>query len=288
MNRHTLATPPQKHRRSSAVSQILKAITDTAPKQPQFWEVLNSEGDSSLRVRVASDAETRRKAYALAYRVYSRSGYTSGNTSGLCVSAYDGFAGTITLLAEDTQGREAGTISLVFDSNLGLPCHEIYRDEVEAVRRQGCRIVEVTRLAIDDDVPNARGLLLQLFSLSYIFAKYVGGCTDMLIEINPRHVEYYRRCLRFEQVGPERPCPRVNGAPAVLMKMDFSVIEQAVQGHTAGRDACGRRLHPYPFTQEEEQRAAKFLSHHHRTMTFSELRLFNIVCAGAETAGSRA
>src|SRR6185436_10812143 len=118
------------------------------------------------------------------------------------------------LLAEDETGRACGTISLVFDSTLGLPCNEIYRDEVATVRGQGCKLVEVTRLAIEDDIPNARTLLQHLFYLAYIFARFVGGCTDMIIEVNPRHVLYYKRYLRFEQIGTETACPRVKGAPA--------------------------------------------------------------------------
>jgi hypothetical protein len=273
-----LALKTPKPRRSTAVSQVLRAIT-TQDLLPDVWQVMTAEGNSEFSVRVASDHDTRRKAYALAYRVYRRCGYVEESTTQLCVSPYDAFTGTITLLAEDKNGREIGTVSLVFDSPLGLPCSEIYGEEVNAVRNQGRKLVEVTRLAIEEDAPNPRNLLLHLFSLSYIFARHVGGCTDMIIEVNPRHVDYYRRFLRFDQIGPERPCPRVKDAPAVLMCMNFSHIEAALQGHAGGRDKNGKRLHPYPFTREDEMRAARFLSGHHTPMTFHELIAFKI--AGA-------
>src|SRR5262249_22741319 len=88
---------------------------------------------------------------------------------------------------------------------------------------------------------------------------------------------FYRRLLRFEQVGAEKPCPRVKGAPAVLLRMDCAVMERAVSnGHAAGRDREGRRLHPYPYSSEAERQAAPYMASQHRPMTFDELAHFKI------------
>jgi len=265
---------PQKMRRPSAVSQVLRAISEEEINDA--WEVKTAEGQQQFRIRVASDLALRKKAYHLAYRVYRQCGYIEESASELCVSTYDAYAGTITLLAEDLQGREAGTITMVFDSSFGLPCNEIYGEEVDVLRRQGRSLVEFTRLAIDDQAPNAKALLFHLFSLSYAFARCGGGASDMLIEVNPRHVPYYKRMLRFEQVGPEKPCPRVKGAPAVLLRMDFASMDATLDGYSTGLDRDGKRIHPYPFSYDEERRVAQFLAQHHRAMTFSELKNFSL------------
>jgi hypothetical protein len=89
-----------RRRRPSAVSQVLKAISLEAEKDKDAWKV-SGEGRGDFTIRVASDLETRRRAYALAWRVYHRSGYVHGDPNGMCVSAYDAFTGTITLLAQD-------------------------------------------------------------------------------------------------------------------------------------------------------------------------------------------
>lgn len=47
--------------------------------------------------------------------MFNITGYAS-NSEGLCASVYDTDPQTFTLLAKDRHGREAGTISLVFDS----------------------------------------------------------------------------------------------------------------------------------------------------------------------------
>jgi len=264
-----------RRRKPSAVSQVLKAITLDDVRE-EVWKVAGGDGHSDFSIRVASEQATRRRAFALAWRIYHHAGYVNGDPDGLCVSAYDAFTGTVTLLAQDSTGRDVGTISIVFDSSLGLPCNEIYREEVDQARAEGRMLVEFTRLAIEDDVPNARTLMMHMFSMAYIFGRHVGRCSDILVEVNPRHVEYYKRLLRFEVVGPERPCPRVKGAPAVLLKMDCAGMDLAQQSNSGGRDEKGRRLHQYPFSVDEQQRAADFLSRQHRPMTLIEMQSFNI------------
>ena len=54
------------------------------------------------------------------------------------------------------------------------------------------------------------------------------GCTDILIEINPRHRAFYERLLEFEQLGSERICERVN-APAILMHLSCAKIERRLR-----------------------------------------------------------
>lgn len=278
---HTETQLAVKVRRPSAVSQVLRAISEEEVNTPEACEIRNAEGERQYQIRVAADLESRRKAYHLAYRVYRHCGYIEERSTELCVSNYDAYAGTMTLLAQDQQGREAGTMTMVFDSSFGLPCCEIYPEEVESLRQQGRNLVEFTRLAIDDAVPNAKALLFHLFHLSYAFARCGGGASDMLIEVNPRHVQYYKRMLRFEQIGAEKPCPRVKGAPAVLLRMNFADMDAKLDGHSAGRDGEGKRLHPYMFSCEEERRVADFLAEHHRAMSFTELRNFSLCGSSA-------
>ncbi len=262
-------------KRTTAVSQVLRAVAEEQ-EDIRSWIVHAADGNPDFKIRVAADQASRRRAYALAYRVYRRMGYVNENPSELCVSPFDAYAGSFTLIAEDIHGHERGTITLVFDSHFGLPCNEIYRDEVDAMRAGGRTLVEFTRLAIDDDTPNARALLFHLFHLSYAYARCGGGCTDMLIEVNPRHASYYKKLLRFEQVGPERPCPRVKDAPAVLLRMDFMRMEAELNGFSSGRDRSGKRIHAYMFSADEEREVTRFLASQHRTMSFQEAKYFKI------------
>jgi hypothetical protein len=274
-----------RQRRASAVSQALRAIRDDIDSGVHKWHISGLD----CQILVAADRETRERAYALAHRIYRRSGYVPEDGQRLCVSPHDASQHTLTLLAQDAQGNDCATISLVFDSqHHGLPCDEIYRNEVDALRASGCRLAEVTRLAIDDSCSGAKVLLLHLFNQCYIFARIVRNQTDLLVEVNPRHVKYYQRLLRFQQAGPERPCSRVQGAPALLLRLNFDQIEETVihSGCTQGRDLQGERLHPYPYTKPEESAIARFLAQQHRPMSAEDACYFQLMKQSSDRTAS--
>ena len=110
------------------------------------------------------------------------------------------------------------TATLGLDSEIGLLADEIYRDEADALRRDGRRLCEMTKLAVEHVVRSKR-VLASLFHISLIYARHLHGCTDYLIEINPRHVRFYETMLGFETLGETRMCQRVN-APARLLRLD--------------------------------------------------------------------
>jgi len=182
---------------------------------------------------------------------------------------------TLTLLVQDENGRDAATISLVFDAFDGLPCDEIYGAELLALRAQGRRLVEVTRLAIDPEFQRSKALLVCLFNFIYVFARRVKGRDDFVIEVNPRHVNYYCKLLNFETAGPERACPRVQGAPAVLLRLDLSAVEREVErvGGT-GETSKERTLYPHFFAAEEEGSVADFLARRHAPMSGADAEYF--------------
>lgn len=280
-----MASETKKVRRPSAVSQALRAISNEIDGEKKQSLISGDSAHTDYHIRVASDRNSRQRAYALAHRVYREAGFApSGST--LCVAPYDLSPQTLTLLAEDNAGNDCATISVVFDTSEGLPCDEIYRQEVDALRAQGCLMAEVTRLAINETCVGAKKLLLHLFNYSYIFSRIVRGNSDLIVEVNPRHVSYYQRILRFQQAGPQRPCSRVQGAPAVLLRLSFPEIEATVKGKgcTGGRDLNGRRLHRYPYSNTEEEEVAGFLAQGHKPMTDEDAQYFGLVTARTSVA----
>ncbi len=258
-------------RRTTAVSQILRALNDDLELGETWRDKTFATGD--YRIRVACDRMLRRRAYALAHRVYEGRGYACNN-SGLIVSPFDASPETLTLLVQDENGRDAATISLVFDAHDGLPCDEIYGEELSALRAQGRRLVEVTRLAIDPEFQRSKALLVCLFNFIYIFARRVKGRDDFVIEVNPRHVNYYCRLLNFVLAGPERACPRVQGAPAVLLRLDLSMVEREVQRVGGqGEAAAERTLYPH-FFAKDEVKVAEFLARRQAQMSGADVEYF--------------
>ena len=59
------------------------------------------EGETEYRIKVASDRETREKAYRLAHDVYRATGLVSPDPTGMVLSPFDAEPETFTLLVED-------------------------------------------------------------------------------------------------------------------------------------------------------------------------------------------
>ena len=150
------------------------------------------------------------------------------------------------------EGRIAGTLSLRLDSTDGLAADEIYRTEIDMVRGAGLRICEFTRLAVDVSGAS-KSVLAGLFHTAYLYAKKLQGFDSVVIEVNPRHVGYYRKVLGFVILGSERLNPRVS-APAVLMGMPFEEIARRLHTHAGVATPASKSssLFAYGFSPAEE------------------------------------
>src|SRR5687768_16708553 len=156
-----------------------------------------------------------------------------------------------TFIAYD-EGRIVGTVGVRLDSPKGLSADDLYSEELSTLRKDGHRLCEFTRLAVDRGSAS-KPVLAGLFHTAYLFASVLRGATHAVIEINPRHVVFYRRALNFEVLGGERLSPRVN-APAVLLFVPFATIADGLAQYAGRPDepGAGRSLFPYGFQADEE------------------------------------
>ena len=164
----------------------------------------------------------------------------------------------ITLVASHGTSPMA-TISIGFDSPEGLLVDDLYRVEVDGLREQGAYICEFTKLAVDGAIRSKR-VLATLFHIAYIYAYRMNGFTDLLIEVNPRHVRFYEQMLGFGQLGAERLNHRVN-APAVLMRVNFPASVEKIRRYGGHPEEARveKSLFPYFFSAIEEDGIMKRL-----------------------------
>jgi hypothetical protein len=92
----------------------------------------------------------------------------------------------------------------------------------------------------------SKPVLAAIFHLAYIYAHRMRQCTDLLIEVNPRHVKFYETMLGFTTWGEEKMDPRVN-APALLLRLDLSYAKAQIArlGWHAELASEIRLLYPY-------------------------------------------
>jgi len=168
---------------------------------------------------------------------------------------------SVSTFAAYDDGRLAGTLSLRLDSSDGLAADEIFHAEMDLLRQSGHRICEFIRLAVDASGAS-KPVLAGLLHTAYLYAKQLRGFDSVVIEVNPRHVGYYRYALGFVVMGSERSKPRVD-APSVLMGMPFEEIARRLHAHAAAEKPATKRLYAHGFSPLEEAGILGRLRAHH-------------------------
>jgi len=197
-----------------------------------------------FKIRFAGSDGRRRSASFLVQRRYAWRGYQVD-------APVDMEHGRITLSAYDGDAVVA-TISVGHDSESELFVNALFAHEVNSLRVRGGKVCEFTKLAIEDAI-KSKAVIAALFHIAYIQARRVSACTDLVVEVNPRHVRFYQRMLGFTVLGATRIDPRVD-APATLLHLDLRHAEQQIEklGGRPELSAQGRSLYPLFFSAENE------------------------------------
>lgn len=221
---------------------LLQDRDQTEPDEARGDEEVNRR---LFKIRSADSSGRRSSASILIDRMYATRGYRSTPLPDQQLPT------RITLVASEHE-EAIGTITVGFDSPAGLHIDDLFIDEAHALRDQGHRLCEFTKLAMDSVVRSKR-VLASLFHVAYIFAHRLMGFDSLLIEVNPRHVRYYERMLGFKVFGQQRLNRRVN-APAVLMLLAFSHAHNQIDrfGGKPEYSLLERSLYPYFFSVPEE------------------------------------
>lgn len=182
-------------------------------------------GGGEVDVSVAKSFEDLRSASELVRHQYAARSYFADTEHPDQNMRHASKRATVILACSGEQ--VVGTLTVVIDSPSGLLADEINRDLIGPLRSSGLRLGEVVRLAVrhqrDTD---SRKVLAALFNAVHGLG-VANGLDELLIEVNPRHVGFYRRALCFKVAGEERVCPRVN-APSVLLRMRLTDLTRKI------------------------------------------------------------
>ncbi len=221
-------------------------------------------------VNVANRSILRQKAYELIHSLYSKKGFTQKKDSDLWLSIYDALPETTTFVAENQKGCSEGALTVVFDSPIGLPADELYKEEIDVLRNSGEQICEFVSLGISNGVKSPLKILACLFYCAYVLAWRTRKSSDLVITVNPQHEDFYCRKILFEKIGPERNFAKVNGAPSVLLTVPLMVYSSLKHNH---------RIFPFfmiNHSDQEEIETAKNIENMVRPMSDEEFYTFFI------------
>ena len=206
--------------------------------------------EGAFKIRVAKRTHAHRDAFALVQKKYAGRGYA--------VPVRKRRSRVLTFIAYD-EGQIVGTVAVGVDSDKGLSADALYRADIDRLRAAGCRVCEFTRLAVDRTAAS-KPVLAGLFHTAYLYASKICGYTHAVIEVNPRHIAFYGKQLKFDPIGAERLNQRVH-APAVLLCASFETIAQELVKYAGKSPTPGtkRTLFHYGFPREEEEGVLKRL-----------------------------
>jgi hypothetical protein len=227
----------------------LQELCVQAPPQPRQPALL--AGDKQYKFRMVCSQGRRQAANLLIQERYAWRGYT--------VETPLRAEPTSITVAADCAGSTMATMTVCFDSAQGLPADHNFGAELDALRAQGCTLCEPSRLAIDNDV--SKRVFASMMHIAYIYGYRLHGVTDMVIEVNPRHVLFYKRMLGFRDLAGERLCARVN-APAVLLRLECQYMEEKIRRHGGRMQHQGQEksFYPYFFSPLQESGIARRLT----------------------------
>lgn len=182
-----------------------------------------------LECRPIRSQSEAREAFSLVYSQYLKRHYCQPNDMRIYFtpSVFLPESRTIVLKKDNVL---VGTVSIIVDSPAGLPMEELFPKEIKALRRPGRKLCEVVMLALDNSCLK-KGLfsltdfekmsrLFSLFRALYRSSYLDLGVTDLVINMNPKHIALYEYIL-FKRIGPEKMWPGSCEKPAVPMHLDY-------------------------------------------------------------------
>lgn len=168
--------------------------------------------------KIADSGNELLQAFALLYREYLHAGYIRESTSELLFTKYHLLPETTIFVAKN-HSAVVSTATIVRDNpQFGLPMDELYETELDTLRKQGRRILEVCSLA-SDKLKLSRSGIQNFIKLIFLYCIFLDA-DDICIIVNPRHVKLYTAMFGFKAFGDEKYYPRVN-APAVPLRVDI-------------------------------------------------------------------
>jgi len=165
------------------------------------WAIFDPDKIQRVSIKYAESQDELAAAFRIVHDAYVEAGYILPHRSGMRLRIFESLPHNITFLG-NVDDRPVATASLILDSPLGLPMEESYPDEIDALRRAGRKLAEVSGLATVRELRH-QSMFLYVCKVLLAYAIYV-GVDDLCIVISPEHEDFFREVLLFEPLAGQR------------------------------------------------------------------------------------
>ncbi|WP_394707102.1 N-acyl-L-homoserine lactone synthetase [uncultured Desulfobacter sp.] len=199
----------------------------------------------------ASSAEDYISCFRLLHDVYVEAGFIQPSTPPLRIIPHHSDLEAMVLMGcrTDDQGENMPiyTASLFPDNEQGLPMDTGFKRQVDVLRNQGRRLVEVGCLAShplyrkgDKNIPMLGNRMILLHAMNTLQAD------DLVITVHPKYLKIYEDILLFEKIGQISSYAYVNNNPAVALRQDLHTWAQRLK-KIYGKKPIEKNLHHFLF-----------------------------------------
>jgi hypothetical protein len=257
-------------------SSVSQAINITMASYQHNMPLIQKAKPEAFTIKIASTIEERDAVFRLAYQVYLDKNYVKKNANEWLVNDYDRSKSTTIFMVKDHLDSIVASATLVFNDNSILPTESIYAKEIENLKISGSKIVEVSRLVISPDFRNSREILVLLFNYMFVYGFHVKHFDTTIIQVNPRHKDYYRKLLNFQEIGEVKFGPIVQNAPAILLCLPLkSCYAEVIRyGKITDIEKKDRSLYPHFLNVEQEKLVAHYLEKQAKPISDEEKKYF--------------
>lgn len=164
--------------------------------------------------------------YSLLYESYLRVGLTVINDSQRKVTKWHKLPNTFVYIARE-KDQLIYTVTLIIDSEHGLPIEEIFKDEIEKFRLQKLALAEVSCLASKFgylSVIENLNVLTNLIKLLILEARSK-SIDQLVLSVHPTHAKFYERFFGCYIIGPPKEYSIVMNNLAVLCVHNFKDLD---------------------------------------------------------------
>lgn len=186
---------------------------------------------NDISFRCADSLEEYIKAFRLVHDVYVQAGFIEPTPSGLRMTSHHGDPNSkvfLGVIQRDQQEVPVYTVSVFPDTEKNtLPMDKAFKNELDMLRSDGRKIVEVGALASnpcyrkkDMNIPMFGDKMVIRYAIDYLKAD------DLIIAIHPRHQWFYENIMFFEKIGQVSHYAYVKNNPAVAMRLDLKEMKE--------------------------------------------------------------
>lgn len=199
---------------------------------------------SNLTVRVTANTQDIERANALVVRNYVAAGFWGEDEDKLRTNKIL-YAPARKVFVALEDGRLVGTMSIILDSQTGLPSDSVQPAQMQQLRGMGGSLAEVSAFAMERSVTSHRKLIFFLISYMFQYSFYHAGVDRLAVSCVPAHAHFYESALCFSKIsGPTYYA--YTRAVAYLLSLDLlqahSLLSQKYPSDPATGDSFYRFL----------------------------------------------